>query len=310
MENLLFIGRYRVEDRGISFSWPGFTVKGCFSGKFLDMNIETAEKCYFFIVVNQEERRVEVTPGNNSYRLASMEREAEYQFSISLSHEVRSKIRLKSIDTDGVLKPLDMENRLRIEFIGDSLTVGYGNLSPGKEWDRTDSYAYYTENRKGYAQLTASKLNAEAMITAFSGKGLITNYNNAQPGVTVPYFYDSIYPIKKSAKWDHNKFLPHITVINLGTNDFSVDTDTEDFKRAYLELINRIREKYKDTEIVLISPNGIALDSIEQTANESGVHFYSYHVPYSSLDEHPNCDEHSIIADGLIDVISSLGVVI
>lgn len=308
MDRIIIIGRFEEEREGLSFSWPGTTIKGSFIGSNISIDIEVPEELYFSITIDGKVDRHKFSPKITNYRLASDLESVEHKFTITLCHEVRSKIYLKSVSTDGEFTTFD-EDRLKIEFIGDSLTVGYGNMSPDISWDRKDCYTYYTDHTKGYAHLTAKHFNADAMITAFSGKGLLLNYNNDEPGINVPYYYDSIHPLKDSPKWEHGKYVPDITVINLGTNDFSNEIDLVQWEKVYVDFIERVRGNYKNTKIVLISPNGIAEEVIRNISKKYSCSFYKYNVEYSALDTHPNSSEHLEISKGLIKIISDLDLV-
>ena len=67
------------------------------------------------------------------------------------------------------------ESDLRIEFIGDSITCGYG--VEGKT--AYEGFKTTTENfMKSYAYLTAQKLGAEYSAVCYSGHGIISGYSN------------------------------------------------------------------------------------------------------------------------------------
>lgn len=303
-ENIRLIGRYEKEETGISFSWPGFKIKGKFKGTSLSLNI-VSSRCFLLIEINGEKYKLEVTPDKSSYCLADNLKNQIYLFSITLCHEVESKVQLESIKADGLFYPLK-EAKHKIEFIGDSLTVGYGNSSPDEKWRRRDSYIYYTSSPDSYASIAGRFLNADVMLTAYSGKGLTHNYNNDSPGVTVPVFYNSTHRFLDSQLWDRSQFNPDFTVINLGTNDFSNDIDLNEWQNSYIEFINKIRISHPDTKIILISPNSVDKGAVSKVADISGCLYYSYNVPYSALDYHPNIKEHMEIASGLVDVIKGL----
>ena len=80
-------------------------------------------------------------------------------------NEGNSFFALREILTDGTTEPLP-DRPVRMEFIGDSITCGYG--VEGKSENETFTTA--TENAaKGYAFLTAEALEADAVLTCFSG---------------------------------------------------------------------------------------------------------------------------------------------
>lgn len=303
-DKIQLIGRYEVEKTGVSFSWPGFKIKGVFNGTGLSVKIKSP-RCFFLIEVDNTCSRLEVDPEKLEYTLAEGLPCESHSFSITLCHEPDSKIILEDIATDGhfLTSP---QNELKIEFIGDSLTVGYGNKSPGIKWDRTDSYIYYTNSAESFAAVAGRELNADTVLTAYSGKGLTHNYNNDSPGINVPSFYNSVHRFTESPKWDKSKFSPDITVVNLGTNDFSNSIDHDKWRNSYLDFVEVIRKKHPDTKIILISPNSVDNEVVSSVAGRADCSYYSYNVSYSALDSHPNTEEHREIADGLVKAINRL----
>ena len=98
-------------------------------------------------------------------------RDAEIRL-IKLSECTQSLLALQDIETDGETAPLP-DRPLRIEFIGDSITCGYG--VEGKSVD--EPFTTAAENAvKAYAFLTAEALNADAILTSFSGYGIVSGY--------------------------------------------------------------------------------------------------------------------------------------
>ena len=90
---------------------------------------------------------------------------------VKLSECTSNVLGLAAIHTDGIIRPVP-DRPLRIEFIGDSITAGYG-----VEGDLTQSFTTATENaEKAFGYLTAKALDADAVLPAFSGHGLLSGY--------------------------------------------------------------------------------------------------------------------------------------
>lgn len=139
------------------------------------------------------------------------------------------------------------EKQLKIEFIGDSITCGYGT--------DTDSQRGYfstaTENfAKTYAYLTAEKLNADYSAVCFSGYGVYSGYTSS--GVrnstdVLPLHYENACYLYGGRRipWDFTEFQSDIIVINLGTNDASYCggslSGRQEFTRRYNEFIKQVR---------------------------------------------------------------------
>ena len=147
------------------------------------------------------------------------------------------------------------ESDLRIEFIGDSITCGYG--VEGKT--AYEGFKTTTENfMKSYAYLTAQKLGAEYSAVCYSGHGIISGYSNdgtINADSLVPPYYEQ-YSKKSdySEKWDFESAPNDVVVINLGTNDSSyIKGDTErsgTYAEQYAEFLKTVRSCNPDAYII------------------------------------------------------------
>ena len=151
----------------------------------------------------------------------------------------------------------------RIEYIGDSITCGYGDEGPNATcpYDVTIRTAPngtggtdevkipLTQNiYLAYGSIAARKLDAEATTICFSGKGVNVNYReqgygeggkpvpNAKPDpdakTTIPMYYlrtlATERPEAGGQLWDFSKEAqPEVVVLNLGTNDFARDLNQD-----------------------------------------------------------------------------------
>ena len=189
-------------------------------------------------------------------------RDGEVQL-IKLSEGTQSLMALQEILTDGKIEPLP-DKPLKMEFIGDSITCGYG--VEGK--NETETFTTATENvTKGYAYLTAEALGADAVMTCFSGHGIISGYTS-DPEVRnsaelVPPYYEKEgrncfrMPNGKRAEEidrDFGAFQPDYIVLNLGTNDLSwCGTDWERgemFAREYTKFLKTVRKHNPEARIL------------------------------------------------------------
>ncbi len=151
----------------------------------------------------------------------------------------------------------------RIEFIGDSITCGYGV----DDEDRNHHFSTRTEDAtKTYAYRTAQLLDADWSLVSYSGHGVVSGYT-AIPGVAAPHqrlpmFYGKLgfsagafqKKIAASVKWDFSAFVPDIIVINLGTNDDSyVKGDagrTAEFREGYTVFLRDVHGNNPDAMIL------------------------------------------------------------
>ena len=140
-----------------------------------------------------------------------------------------STVGIKEIRCVGsAIKPTEKKDML-IEFIGDSITCGYGIDDP----DKDHHFVTATEDvTKAYAYLTAKTLDADYSMLSFSGYGIISGYtdnDNKVSAQTVPQFYTKLgYSWGKNgdfspqeSEWEFSGRQPDLVVVNLGTNDES-----------------------------------------------------------------------------------------
>ena len=202
---------------------------------------------------------------------------------IKISESANSILGIKSIsvDQDGTISPANQKS-LKIEFIGDSITCGYGV----DDEDRNHHFATSTEdNTKTYAYKTAQALDADYSMVSVSGWGIVSGYTSAQknPDSVLPKIYEKVgftYGNKfnnkqpQSLTWDFNRFVPDFIVINLGTNDASWtkkdDKKVAEYKQAYVAFLKQIRAKNKDAQIIcsLGIMGGDLFPAIEEAVEE------------------------------------------
>lgn len=114
---------------------------------------------------------------------------------------------------------LPVKQRARqIELIGDSHTVGYGNLSTTR--DCTDAeVAATTDSFAGLAGHVAARFGADVVVNAISGRGVVRNYDGFT-APTLPQAWPFALFEKENPAVDDG-WSPQLIVVALGTNDFS-----------------------------------------------------------------------------------------
>lgn len=198
-------------------------------------------------------------------------------------NEGNSLFALREIVTDGKIEALP-ERSLKMEFIGDSITCGYG--VEGKS--EAETFTTATENAaKGYAFLTAEALNADAVLTCFSGHGIVSGYTG-DPSVIndadlVPPYYEAEgrngyrLPMGKTVQEiprNFEAFRPDYIVLNLGTNDLSwcgTDPDRQKrFAEKYAAFLRLVRSRNPGARILCtLGVMGTGLNSSMQQAAET-----------------------------------------
>ena len=169
---------------------------------------------------------------------------------------------LKDIDIDGELQSsavvstgsttVSTEQPLKLEFIGDSITCGYGVEGI---WEKDTFTTQQERPDKAYAFLTAKALGAEVQLCSWSGIGLTSNYVDPETvnlpetqwlmQATWPYTDKSLslrLELEPEVWKPEGHFEPDIVVINLGTNDISWVRGIEDRRLNYVAQLRHLME--------------------------------------------------------------------
>ncbi len=335
--NVRVLGRsiYRNEIRYLSYSCSA--VEFVFTGKKVTAEIWTDWELkeewqhifqgYAAVMVNDSGnsiKRFPLMPGVNTYTIYESDNAAPVKIRIMKFSEASfGKMGIVSISADGEIKPAPKPNGL-IEFIGDSITCGYGIEGV---WN-TDNFKTAQENPwDAYAASTARMLGMEFDLIAWSGIGVISCWvdddSNGPSDVWVmPDLYDytdrgleNILGIKDDSLkeiWDNSKRSPEICVINLGTNDNSYTRNIPErvklFGERYKAFLQKIRDKNPEAYIICtLGAMGQDLypeiEGIVSEMNDPKILSMAFDVQLESdgigADWHPNAVTHKKMAEKL-----------
>lgn len=153
----------------------------------------------------------------------------------------------KAEDTREVSADADIAGITSILVIGNSISLGQGAGGKGPDCPLSDE-----TNREdlAYPALLAKETDADLIVLAQGGRGLVRNYND-MPGDTIqewlgPPAYRRL-PAPNSA--------PDLVLIHVGTNDFHHNDPGLEFERAYTALVQHLLTTYPKAHIVaLIGP--------------------------------------------------------
>jgi lysophospholipase L1-like esterase len=318
----------RVKDGGnvVQYSWPGVYFEGRFSGSGVGIVLNDAAADYD-VQIDGSTVATLVTPGNTTHWINGLS---------NSTHTVRL---VKRNDTPsatsafggfvaapgGAILSKPAARSRQIEFIGDSLTVGYGNLSTSRTctWEQL---ARNTNSDVSYGALTARQLNADYQINGYSGRGMVRNYNGGSPDVTYRTFYDRALLNVSGDVWQNpGTWRPQLVVVNLGTNDFSTPVNPGEpwtpeslaagYRSAYGDFIQKLRTRYgADTTIVAVGAGQYAghVQQVVKARNDAGDSRVRYWFLDDSGLDFLGCDYHfsarddRLIADRLTSYIAGL----
>ncbi len=253
-------------DSGIEFTFTGTSASVTLTG---DKNAPTewGKDSYARYAVYVDGERVSddiMTEASRTVEICSSDTEKETTVKIlKISETANSTLGIKSVDVTSVgdIAPT-AEKALKIEFIGDSITCGYGVDDEVKEHHFSTSTE---DGTKTYAFKTAEALDADYSMVSFSGHGIVSGYTTQGKAVTeqcVPKYYTKVgrsygpsadFSLQ-DIEWDFNSFVPDIVVINLGTNDSSYTGGSLELMReytdGYIDFLGQIRENNPDAYIL------------------------------------------------------------
>ena len=214
----------------------------------------TPARNYFNIYIDTENPfKLGLAPNDTIYLIASgLAKKEHFITLVKRTEALAGKVEFRGAWLNRgarLLNPPEKPSR-KIEIIGNSITCGYG-VEAGSQ---NDHFGCSTENVcDSYASLAAEALGAEFHIVAYSGRGVAQNYNCSREN-TMPEVWKQIFPDEPQPEWDYSRFIPDITVINLGTNDFNCgETDTALFRSEYAKFLGEVRKAYSATKIVCIT---------------------------------------------------------
>lgn len=257
-EHIQYVGRFSFQNPDApAFTYPGVQINARFEGTSLKMKAKPMSG-YFMVQIDEcEPFKVSFNaPKDSIVTLAVALRNEAHDVRIMYAMEGYQRMpEFWGFGLDEGRKLLDPPYQpvRKIEFIGDSMTCGYGVETTNAEEkysDETENH-YYT-----YAALTARALKAQHSVVARSGIGVYRNYSGPKTGNAdcMPRIYDRTLFGVDSLKWDFSTYVPDVICVNLGTNDVSTDPyDKNMLENAYRDFYYTLRAHNPEAKIVFLS---------------------------------------------------------
>lgn len=262
-EEILWCG---LSGSGVAFHVKAKTLKITFAGDNTTQGEVTEGKARVAIYIN-DDRVVDrvLEEERESFELFAGEDTREVSVRIiKLSECAMSTMGIAeiSMDENALLEP-EKEKNLKLEFIGDSITCGFGI---DMEEPETDFQTATEDVTKAYAYRTAKLLDADYSMVSFSGYGIISGYTDSgvkQSHQLVPSYYEKVgfsyaKPLKRvvlsELSWDFSKYQPDMVIVNLGTNDDSYCQEEierqKEYQKEYVIFLQTIRKNNPNAYIL------------------------------------------------------------
>jgi hypothetical protein len=219
----------------------------------------------------------------------------------------------------------------RLMFIGDSVTCGEA-LERGpvcqKNFEWWDPY-------NSYGMRVGRLLGAEVNLVCYGGRGLVRDWQGKRDGFNALQLVE--HTIASSAAdvaafgvqpealtWDPKRYVPDVTVISLGTNDFNLALgplpEKEDYVSAYVKLVTTLLDAAPDSRVILTEgsmvndkadpkrPQKTVLrkyiaEAIRRLKTDRVTFAPATHYPGDACDAHPTTPEHAHMADDLLPYV-------
>lgn len=310
-----YSGRWDTQDtKGPRAEWPAVALRFTLDGSAANVVLAGPKDHAFQVVVDGKPGAViTLVPGQGVYPVASGLPPGRHQIELWKRTECwGGPVQVQGLQLAEGAKLLDppAAPTRRIEFLGDSITAGYGNEAASKE----EHFSFKTENAwLAWAAVAARALDAEPHIEAISGCWL---QDNGQKKNVMPALWRRTMPFTASKAWDTAAWQPDAVVINLGTNDTSAKKiDEKPWHDAYVAFIADLRKAYPQAHIFLTigsmghGPDGViprynaAIVAELAAAGDTRVHALALanQKPSNGIgaDWHPSVKTHQIMADTL-----------
>ena len=253
-----YIGRFYVKDDITWLTLSGSALEFYLTGKSAEINIVGDSSAIYlakdqrprYAIYIDDKQLIDATMGELEKTIKLFDNEVEKEIKVRiilLSEASHGAIGIKNIVVNScseeIIKPTEYK-RLRIEYLGDSITCAFGIESASE----SEPFLTTTQNFElTYAFLSAKELNADYSCVCYSGSGV------ARDGNKMPEYYTKTNAFTSyNEEWDFKKFPNDVVVINLGTNDsgYAAESKQDEYIQEYTKFLELIREKNPDAYIV------------------------------------------------------------
>ena len=315
------LGRYQILSDGIGCDHCATGIELCFEGVgeitlslYTTVEKEHCDSAYFTVYLDGErmQKRLEAPAGEHTVTVVELCERGKHILKLVKQCESNYNLcTLRSISLDGDLLSPPPQRAKYIEYIGDSLSCGMGNL--GKSGVENPQTSLWEDVTQGYTYRSAEMLSADCSIISESGIGLAGSWFDP----LFDFYSAWSYKRDKDVKYDFAR-IPDLVVINLVTNDYYLNCDlkicsVDEVIEKAKEFILFVRKAYrKDIPIVWVGRfmylgeryiNAVDTAIAELSGEDAAI--YRLDVPTSKggAHGHPDIAGHTVASDMLVEFI-------
>lgn len=325
--HIRYFGRWDMSDPlHPKHSWPGVSISTEFNGTSLGIRMADSDN-YYNVYIDGQFRRVfhGDQAGEADYTLVHSLEDGHHILRFSKRNCAQNKIYSISgllLDEGAELFPPPPKPVRKIEFIGDSYTVGEGNEATELEmpWEETFPVTNFD---KGFAAIIARHFQAQYHATARSGIGMVCDWSGDFE-LALPKRFDRALMDAPEPKWDFQQWIPDLVVICLGLNDYSglkeengsvIAENSQLYRKTYHDFLATICRVYPDVTILAVAAHVDWIrDNVRQVVNEE-IAAGEQNIYYTQFDYfengyvangHPSVATHRKIARQIITAIDAI----
>ncbi len=323
------IGRFDARDpAGPRFGWPATAIETAFTGVGVDVRLRD-EGANVFAVAIDGGVPASLATNRTTERYVLARGLGPGRHTVLLTKRTESNVGIVQflgfVPQEGVLlKTPEPARTRRIEFVGDSVTCGYGDLAKGPK----EHFSAATEDEaSAYGALTAAAFGAQRSVISYSGIGVYRDHDGSTRD-QMPVRFRRILADDPTSQWGFRGPAPDAVVVHLGVNDFAKGDPGAAFEQAYVGLLRMLGTVYPHAAIVCaVSPMltdayppgaknrtkaaGYIRAAVDQRrlAGDSHVFYFAFDEIVKAdgfgADYHPSLASHRRMAAALVAVLRS-----
>lgn len=306
-------GRHELLADGVAMDQAasGFEFKVQAEGK-VTVTADVTAETYFTVYIDgvRQEERGRLTPTERTMTIANFATSGEHVIRVVKQTEAQfSQCTLRSLGFDGNLKNKPANSTLYLEFIGDSITCGYGVLTDASNTNA--GLPVYEDATYAFPFVTAQLLSAELSVLGCSGVGAATGFREF---VAKDYYIANSYYRNANKAYDFAQ-VPDYVIINLGSNDAPLGATKAQFQKAVKELVEQVRgEKGYNAQVPIIWTDGLMMAHVKEWVTETftelggaeaGLHVITFEQDLNGGGTHPTPTGYEAAAKVLADFIEA-----